>query len=118
KNSPTYSSGLAKYKISQELSQTIKFKYFFSTNQSPQIFTNGDIIFIAGKYIVENSEPCFTIAYSSIVDSNNPNREFDATALPVCIPHCMYSVVVNREPKEVTDFIHFGAETIEYNSVT
>ncbi|CAG8499631.1 4273_t:CDS:1 [Dentiscutata heterogama] len=118
KNSPTYSSGLAKYKISQELSQTIKFKYFFFTNQSPQIFTNSDIVFIAGKYIVKNSELCFTITYSSIVDSNNPNCEFDASALSVCIPYCIYSVVVNREPKEVTDFIYFDAETIEYNSVT
>ncbi|CAG8662913.1 22091_t:CDS:2, partial [Cetraspora pellucida] len=95
KNSPTYSFGLAKYKISQELSQIIKFKYFFSTNQSPQIFTNDDIVFIAGKYIVENFEPCFTITYSSIVD-----------------------MVINQEPKEITNFIHFGAETIEYNSVT
>ncbi|CAG8551009.1 5146_t:CDS:2 [Dentiscutata erythropus] len=118
KNSPVYSSGLVKYKISQELSQTIKYKYFFPTNQSPQMFTNGDIVFIAGKYIVKNSELCFTIAYSSIVDSNNPIREFDSTTLPVCLPHCIYSVVVNRDPKEVTDFIHFGAETIEYNSIT
>ncbi|CAG8793437.1 23898_t:CDS:2, partial [Racocetra persica] len=118
KNSPLCMQSLAKYKISKELSQTIKFKYFFTTNQSSHIFKNSDLVFISGKYVVENSEPCFIIAYSSIVDNKNPNREFDMTAISVYIPHCIYSVVINREPKEVKEFIHFGAETVEYNSVT
>ncbi|CAG8613917.1 21369_t:CDS:1 [Racocetra persica] len=117
KNSSSCSQGLAKYKIYEELSQTIKFKYFFSTNQSPHVLANGNLVFISGKYIVENSEPCFTIAYSSII-GKNPNYGFDMTAIPICIPHCIYSVIVNREPKEVKEFIHFGAETVEYNSVT
>ncbi|RIB15244.1 hypothetical protein C2G38_2192868 [Gigaspora rosea] len=116
KNNRLCLQGLAKYKITKELSQTIKFKYF-STDQPPQIFANGDIIFISGKYIVENSEPCFTVAYSSIVDSGNPNREFDTSDLSITIPHCLYFVVVNRLLKKVENLIHFGIKTVEYNSV-
>ncbi|CAG8773016.1 30773_t:CDS:2, partial [Racocetra persica] len=118
KNGSLCSHGFAKYKLSNESSQMIKFKYFFPANQSPQIFANGDLVFISGKYVVENSEPCFTIAYSTLIDNKNPSREFDTTDLPICIPHCMYSVVVNHVPKGVNEFIHFGAEAIEYNSVT
>ncbi|CAG8668434.1 2436_t:CDS:1, partial [Racocetra fulgida] len=76
------------------------------------------LVFISGKFIVENSEPCFTIAYSSIVDNGNPNREFDLSNVPITIPHSMYFVTATRQPKNVGDFIHFGAETIQYNSVT
>lgn len=118
KNNSSSLHGLAKYKISNESSQMIKFKYFLSANQSPRMFTTGDTVFISGKYVIENSEPCFTIAYSSIIGNKNPNHEFNTTALPVCIPHCMYSVIVSREAKEVSEFVHFGAETIEYNSIT
>ncbi|CAG8766368.1 14248_t:CDS:1, partial [Racocetra persica] len=81
-------------------------------------FANGDIVFISGKYIIEGSEPHFAIAYASIVDNKNSNREFDATDLPECISHCVYSVTINREPKKIEEFIHFGAEAVEYNSVT
>ncbi|RIB19755.1 hypothetical protein C2G38_2035809 [Gigaspora rosea] len=112
------SFGLAKYKLTKELSQTIKFKYFFSTDQPPLMFASGDIVFISGKFIVENLEPCFTIAYSTIVNSDNPNREFNMSDVPISMPHCLYSVMVNREPKKVANFIHFGVETVEYNSVT
>ncbi|CAG8823106.1 11893_t:CDS:1 [Gigaspora margarita] len=112
------SFGLAKYKLTKELSQTIKFKYFFPTDQPPLMFASGDIVFISGKFIVENLEPCFTIAYSTIVNSDNPNREFNTSDVPISMPHCLYSVMVNHEPKKVANFIHFGVETVEYNSVT
>ncbi|CAG8689587.1 16995_t:CDS:2, partial [Racocetra fulgida] len=104
KNSPSCSQGLAKYKLTRELSQTIKFKYFFPTNQPYQTFANGDIIFISGKYIVENSEPCFTIAYVSIVDNKNPNREFDMSDVPITIP-IAYTLIYL-----------LWCETVEYNS--
>ncbi|CAG8509299.1 4049_t:CDS:2, partial [Dentiscutata heterogama] len=88
--------GLAKYKHTKELTQTIKFKYFFPINQLLQTFANKDLVFISDKFIVENSEPCFTIAYSSIVDNENPNCEFDLSNVPITIPY----------------------KTIQYNSVT
>ncbi|CAG8776021.1 2940_t:CDS:2, partial [Dentiscutata erythropus] len=118
KNNRSCSDGVAKYKLTKDLSQAIRFKYFFSAHQPPQTFMNGDIVFISGKYVVENSEPYFTIAYSSIIDSGNPNREFDISDVPISIPYCIYSVTINREPKKVENFIHFGAETIQYNSIT
>ncbi|CAG8842754.1 3650_t:CDS:1, partial [Racocetra persica] len=45
-------------------------------------------------------------------------REFDLTGVPICIPHCMVFVLVNRNLKQTKEFIHFGVETIEYNAVT
>ncbi|CAG8829199.1 40047_t:CDS:1, partial [Gigaspora margarita] len=118
KNSRLCSNGIAKYKLTKELSQTIKFKYFFPTDKPFQTFANGDIVFISGKFIVKNMEPCFSIAYLSIIDSGNPDREFNTTNVPITILYCMYSVTVNREPKSVEEFVHFGVESIEYNSVT
>ncbi|RIB21032.1 hypothetical protein C2G38_2079361 [Gigaspora rosea] len=112
------SYGVAKYKLSKNLFQSIKFKYFFPMDQPVNTFNNGDIVFISGKYIVESSEPHFAIAYTSVVDDKNPNREFDATDLSECVPHCVYSVTINRDPKRIEEFIHFGAEAVESNSVT
>ncbi|RIB21051.1 hypothetical protein C2G38_2177659 [Gigaspora rosea] len=97
--------GQAKYNLTKE------------TSQQPKIFTGGDLVFISGKFVVENSEQCVTVTYASIID-NNPSHEFDTTNIPPCIPHCMFSVVVNRKPKELREFIHFGVECTEYNSVT
>ncbi|RIB18271.1 hypothetical protein C2G38_2185093 [Gigaspora rosea] len=52
------------------------------------------------------------------LDAGNPNREFDITGVPPCISHCMFSAVVNRKPKQLEEFIHFGVECTEYNPVT
>ncbi|CAG8696211.1 1394_t:CDS:10 [Cetraspora pellucida] len=82
------------------------------------MFANGNLVFISGKYVVENSKPCFTIAYSSIIDNESPNRKFDMFNVPISIPHCIYSAIVNRKPKKIEEFIQFGVNTIEYNSVT
>src|SRR5260364_25360 len=114
KNNNLSSYGLAKYKVSKQTSRVIKFKYFFSDNSPSRFFASGDLLFVSGKCVVEKSEQYMTISYASIVDSN-PNREFDLTGVPVCIPHCMISVVVSRSPKRTEDFIHFGAECTEYN---
>ncbi|CAG8568167.1 8612_t:CDS:2 [Cetraspora pellucida] len=118
KNSCLCSNGLAKYKLTKELTQTIRFKYFFPADQLLQTFANRDLVFISSKFIVENSELCFTIAYSSIVDNENSNCEFVLSNVPVTIPYSIYFVTVTRQLKNVGDFIYFGAKTIQYNSVT
>ncbi|CAG8715454.1 7038_t:CDS:2, partial [Cetraspora pellucida] len=68
--------------------------------------------------VVENSKQCITVAYASTIDNENPNREFDFTSVPICIPHCMFSVLVNHNPKITEKFIHFGVKSVEYNSIT
>ncbi|CAG8688439.1 21621_t:CDS:2 [Cetraspora pellucida] len=55
--------------------------------------------------------------YTTIIN-NNPDHEFDSTDVPPCMLHCMFSVVVNHKSKELDNFIHFGIECTEYNSVT
>ena len=118
KNYRTCSYGLAKYKLSKDVSQTIKWKYYFPVNEQPRLFASGDLVFISGKYVVENSDQCVTVTYASIIDNENPNREFDTSDVPTCVPHCMFSMTVNRKPKELDEFIHFGVESVEYNPVT
>ncbi|CAG8817972.1 16745_t:CDS:1, partial [Racocetra persica] len=110
KNNRLCSYGLAKYKLSDQTSRNIRWKYFFPSNTLPQLFNSGDIVFISGKYVVEHSEECVTVTYASIVGTGKPEREFDLTNVPTCIPHCMISVGINRIPKTTEEFIHFGAE--------
>ncbi|CAG8758845.1 10123_t:CDS:1 [Dentiscutata erythropus] len=118
KNNSISSYGLAKYKPSEQTSRTIRWKYFFSNNSSSQLFAPGDLVFFSGKCAVEDSQQCITVASASIVDNQNPNREFDLTSVPICVPHCMISVVVNHNAKQTEEFIYFGVECVEYNSVT
>ncbi|CAG8817568.1 24911_t:CDS:2, partial [Gigaspora margarita] len=77
KNNRSCSYGVAKYKPSSQISHTIKWKHFFSSNEPPQPFNPGDIVFLSGKYVVENSEKYMTIAYASIIDARKPECEFD-----------------------------------------
>ncbi|CAG8490783.1 14188_t:CDS:2, partial [Cetraspora pellucida] len=103
------SYGIAKYKLFDQISRTIRWKYFFPSNAIPQVFNLEDIVFIS---------KCVTIAYASIIDTGKPDREFDITGVPICTPHCMISVSVNRNPKKTKEFIHFKVECVAYNSVT
>ncbi|RIB08502.1 hypothetical protein C2G38_2211483 [Gigaspora rosea] len=91
---------------------------FLPVNKQPQLFTPGELVFISGRYVVENLEQCITVSYTSVVNSENSNRKFDVSDVPECVPHCMISVTVNHKPKEVEDYIHFGVESVEYNSIT
>ncbi|CAG8669473.1 17226_t:CDS:2 [Dentiscutata erythropus] len=70
------SSGVAKYKLTKEMSQTIRWKYFFPTNEQPQVFSSGDIAFIPGKYVVESSDQFLTVV-------GNPKCEFNTTDVPI-----------------------------------
>ncbi|CAG8471719.1 36876_t:CDS:2 [Gigaspora margarita] len=68
---------------------------------------------------VKNNSLCGNIsAIYTWIDDKNPNHKFDMSDVSICILHCMFSVIFNHIPKEVENFIHFGIETIEYNSVT
>lgn len=116
-NNRLFLYGLAKYKILNENSQTVKWKYFYTTNEQPQLLTPGDLVFISGKYVLENLEQYITVSYASVINNENPNREFDVSDVPKCIPYCMISVTANQS-KKVEDYIHFEVESIEYNSVT
>ncbi|CAG8826995.1 5396_t:CDS:1, partial [Racocetra persica] len=112
------SYGLAKYKLSEQTSHTISWKYFFSTNRPSRLFTPGDLVLISGRFVVENSEQCMTIAYATILNNRDSNYEFKFIDIPICIPHCIFSILVNRNPKKLEEFIHFGVKCVEYNSIT
>lgn len=100
KNNRLCSYGYGKYKVSSQVSCSIRWKCFFSTNEPPLIISSGVIVFITGKYVVENSEECVAITYASIIDTGKPECEFDITGIPICTPHCMITVYVNRTSKK------------------
>ncbi|CAG8572203.1 18329_t:CDS:2 [Gigaspora margarita] len=41
---------------------------------------------------------------------SGPNRQFDITGIPICTPHCMITVCINRTSKKTEEFMHFGAD--------
>ncbi|CAG8751819.1 8049_t:CDS:2, partial [Gigaspora margarita] len=87
-------------------------------NESLQIVSPRDIVFISDKYVIDNFEECVVIAYASIIDTGKSKCEFDITGIPICTPYCMITVCINRTPKITEEFIHLRADCIEYNSVT
>ncbi|CAG8803505.1 16335_t:CDS:1, partial [Racocetra fulgida] len=93
-------------------------KYLFPSNESPQIVSPGDIVFITNKYVVDNSEECVAIAYARIINTRKPKLDFDITNVPIYTPHCMITVCVNHNLKKTEEFFHFGADCVEYNLVT
>ncbi|CAG8583120.1 17946_t:CDS:2 [Cetraspora pellucida] len=74
-----------------------------------QLFAPGNLIFISEKFIIENSEQCMSIAYATNISNENSNYEFEFTSIPICIPHCMFYILVNCTPKQTEGFIHFGS---------
>ncbi|RIB05414.1 hypothetical protein C2G38_2148558 [Gigaspora rosea] len=74
KNSHLCSSGLAKYKISKEITQTIKFKYFFPANQLSQTFATGDLVFISAGPS-NNTKKYHTTIEDYIEDDNESDNK-------------------------------------------
>ncbi|CAG8791370.1 21411_t:CDS:1, partial [Gigaspora margarita] len=56
KNNRLFSYGLAKYKVSNEISQTVRWKYFYPMNKQSQLFIPRDLVFISEKYVIKNLE--------------------------------------------------------------
>lgn len=114
----SFTQGTAQYQPSEHTFTTIHWKRFDSTDSSKTDFSVGDIVSIAGKFVVENSEQFITIASATVVDKKDSKDEFDAELIPLNTPHVMLNVTVTRDLKTSGDTIHFGVETREYNSCT
>ncbi|CAG8779482.1 26400_t:CDS:2, partial [Dentiscutata erythropus] len=106
KNNNFSSYGFAKYKLSEQTSYIIRFKHFFSNNSLSQYFTSGDLVFISGKFAVENSEQCMTISYASIID-NNLNREFDLAGYLYAFPTLCFLLLstVTRKQRKISSIL-------------
>ncbi|CAG8805432.1 6445_t:CDS:2 [Cetraspora pellucida] len=102
---------------------TIRFKYFLSIEQPVQTFISRDIIFISGKFVIEDSESCFTVAYLSIVNNNNPDHEFDMTSIPLWILTIIDIInkdidfAFTRLTKKNVDVFDFSSATIDNNHI-
>ncbi|CAG8633327.1 7408_t:CDS:1, partial [Scutellospora calospora] len=76
------------------------------------------IVMFAGKFIVKNLEQYISVSYACVIASSDPDQEFQANEIPLSIPHCMLSVLVNHEPKECGESTYFNASCYQYNSST
>ncbi|CAG8691882.1 15562_t:CDS:1, partial [Gigaspora rosea] len=38
--------------------------------------------------------------FFNVIAVGDSNHEFEANEIPISIPHCMFHVIVSREPKE------------------
>ncbi|CAG8845786.1 11509_t:CDS:1, partial [Racocetra persica] len=63
-------------------------------------FSAEDIVMFTEKFLVENLEQYITVSHVNIIATGDSNQEFEANEIPLSIPHCMFLVLVNRDPKE------------------
>ncbi|RIB30601.1 hypothetical protein C2G38_2152240 [Gigaspora rosea] len=88
---------------------------FITTKNENNSFIYGDIVSIAGKFVIENSEQFITIALATVVDKKDSTDEFNSEIIPF---HLIFNATVARDLKTSSETIHFGVETREYNSCT
>ncbi|CAG8458730.1 661_t:CDS:2 [Scutellospora calospora] len=116
KNNSLCSYSLAKYKLSEQTSYTISWKYFFSTNGLSRLFTPNDLMLISGRFVIKNSKQCMTIAYTTIFYNGYTNYEFKFIDVLICIPYYMFSILVNQY-NSITGFTNVKIEiTVFYSS--
>ncbi|RIB24979.1 hypothetical protein C2G38_2167122 [Gigaspora rosea] len=114
----SFTHGIAQYQPSENVFSTIHWKRFDSSDKSNNNFLIGDIVSIAGKFVIENSEQFITIASATIVDKKDSTDEFNSEIITFNTIHLMFNATVTHDLKTSGETIHFGVETREYNSYT
>ncbi|CAG8813746.1 25038_t:CDS:2, partial [Dentiscutata erythropus] len=71
-----------------------------------------------GKFVVENLDQYITVSYPYIIATGDSERAFAANEIPLSAPHCMFTIQVTRDPKELESSTYFDATNSQYNSVT
>lgn len=117
-DSNSLTQGLAKYQLAENDFSIVRWKYFYPLQQPYTEFSVGDIVMFAGKFVVENSEQCITVSCASVIAIGDPTQEFEPTEIPLSVPHCLFTVLVSRDPKECGDSTYFDAGCYQYNSHT
>jgi len=117
-NYTSLTQGLAKYQIEENEFRIVHWKYFYPYNQPYTEFSAGDIVMFAGKFVVENLDQYITVSYPCIIATGDSERAFAADEIPLSAPHCMFTIQVTRDPKELEGSTYFDATNSQYNSVT
>ncbi|CAG8791689.1 15414_t:CDS:2, partial [Gigaspora rosea] len=63
----------------------------------------------AGKFVIENLEQHVTVSCANVIVVGDSNHEFEANEILISVPHCMFHVIVSREPKECGESTYFEA---------
>ncbi|RIB30572.1 hypothetical protein C2G38_2152325 [Gigaspora rosea] len=72
-------------------------------------FSIGDIVMFASKFVIKNLEQHVTVSCANVIAVGDSNHEFEANEIPISVPHCMFHVIVSREPKECGESTYFEA---------
>ncbi|RIB23975.1 hypothetical protein C2G38_2071214 [Gigaspora rosea] len=117
-DSNSLTQGFAKYQPVLDDFSIIQWKYFYPFEKPYVEFSVGDIVMLAGKFVVENSEQYITASNVCVVATRDPNQEFNAADIPISIPHCMLPVLVKNEPQNLREITYFDTKCSQYNSFT
>ncbi|CAG8752598.1 12363_t:CDS:2, partial [Cetraspora pellucida] len=109
---------LAKYQLDKGIFQTIRWKYFHPFNKPHLQFSSGDLLFFAGKFMIEDRIEYITVAYATIVNVGDLDDGFKSDEIPLCVLHFMFPVKVKHNPKICDNIVYFWAECYVYNSFT
>ncbi|RIB03657.1 hypothetical protein C2G38_2224407 [Gigaspora rosea] len=117
-NTNSLAYGFAKYQLADNDFKIIRWKYFYSFNKLQVEFSVGDIVMFAGKFVIKNLEQHVTVSCANVIAVGDSNHEFEANEIPISVPHCMFQIIVSREPKECGESMYFEAGCYQYNSHT
>ncbi|RIB00618.1 hypothetical protein C2G38_2233625 [Gigaspora rosea] len=117
-NNNSFAHGIAQYQPSKNTYATINWKHFDPPSNFNDDFSVGNIVSIAGKFAIENSEQYVTIASATVVDKKDSKDEFDEQSIPLNAPHLMFNAIETCDLKTLGETVYFGVETRKYNFCT
>ncbi|CAG8725583.1 14966_t:CDS:2, partial [Cetraspora pellucida] len=110
--------GFTKYQPTKDEFKVIRWKYFYPFEKPYTDFSVGDVVMLVGKFVVKNLEQYLIASNISIIAVSGLNREFESDEIPLSVPHCMFLVLVKRDPQPIRDSTFFDVECFQYNSFT
>ncbi|CAG8784836.1 10261_t:CDS:1, partial [Cetraspora pellucida] len=117
-DSNSLTQGFAKYQPAKGEFKIVRWKYFYPFEKPYTDFSVGDVVMFAGKFVVENLEQYIIVSNVSVIAPNENDQELVTEEVPLSVPHCMFLVLVKRDPQMIRDATYFDAECFQYNSFT
>ncbi|RIB28075.1 hypothetical protein C2G38_2158815 [Gigaspora rosea] len=119
-NTSLFTYGIAQYQSSENTFVSLCWKLFDSSNKSFD-FSVRDIVTLARKFVIENSEQYITVASVTKVDKKDSSDKFYAELIFLNTLHLMFNATVTRDLNtivtmvEATD-IDYLKQEINYNT--
>ncbi|CAG8671131.1 1030_t:CDS:1, partial [Gigaspora rosea] len=95
-NTSLFTYGIAQYQSSENTFVSLCWKLFDSSNKSFD-FSVRDIVTLARKFVIENSEQYITVASVTKVDKKDSSDKFYAELIFLNTLHLMFNATVTRD---------------------